>query len=173
MRVPMQVTELPSADAVDDRVRAGWDALAVAQGAPGALSEWALAAQRIADPGHGARILVAHDDAGVAGVLPLRIRRWRGPGNVREYDLMESVLGARTAILARPGSETVVAGALGPALARLLATSPSQVSLARLDADSPWPGLLRARWPGRTQLIAAAPRDAPVVEIDADGDAER
>jgi len=138
---------------------AGWDALAVAERLPYCAPAWQLAWWRHAAPaGARLRVVAVWDGRRLAGVAPFFARR-AVPG-VWRYGLLASGVSSRVEPLADPGRREAVAGVVAATLAGAR-PRPDQIDLPEIRADSPWPRLLTAAWPGgslRTHVDATVPR---------------
>ncbi|HSK98414.1 MAG TPA: GNAT family N-acetyltransferase, partial [Euzebyales bacterium] len=148
-----------------EAVRSAWDGLAQAAQAPFGASAWSLAWWRHAAPRAAVlRAVVVRDDAGIAGVAPFYAHA--GAGMVR-YGVLGDTVCSPVTPLARAGAQAAVAAAVAAELARVR-PRPDLIAFDNLPATSPWPDLLRARWPGRGRplLLRSERLATPLLELD-------
>jgi CelD/BcsL family acetyltransferase involved in cellulose biosynthesis len=142
----VNVSIIDSAEELE-RIRDGWDRLAVAVARPYCSPGWLLPWWRHVSPSGALLRTVAVEDRGrLVAVAPYFMER--GPGGLAEYRPLGRGAAQRLTMLADPGSEAEAAEAITGALAEA-EPQPRSVRLEAIDADSPWPDLLRAAWPAR------------------------
>jgi CelD/BcsL family acetyltransferase involved in cellulose biosynthesis len=144
-------------------LRESWDRLAVSARAPFGAPAWTLAWWRHLAPADARLAVVAvAEGRELVGLAPFFARRRFG---VAELRLLGGGFASRLGILAAPGREPEVAAAMAEALAGAQ-PAPDTFRWEALDAESPWPGLLSAAWPGREHLIREeARRGGPVLAL--------
>jgi len=140
-----------------------WDALAIACERPFCAPAWLLAWWREDRSGDARlRVAVALEGDLVVGVAPFFAQVAYG---LTELRLLAAGFSHRIGLLAEPGREQSVAGALAPALAAM-EPRPASVVFEGIDARDPWPELLAAAWPGRPpRLRTDATMEAPTVDL--------
>jgi CelD/BcsL family acetyltransferase involved in cellulose biosynthesis len=140
-----------------------WDALAVACERPFCAPAWLLAWWREARSGDARlRVALAFDGERLLGVAPFFAQVAFG---LTELRLLSAGFSHRIGVLAEPGAEQRVAGALAPALASSRPT-PASVVFEGVDARDPWPELLAKAWPGRLpRLRTDATMEAPAIDL--------
>ncbi|HSK91760.1 MAG TPA: GNAT family N-acetyltransferase [Euzebyales bacterium] len=149
-------------------VRAAWDALATEQSMPCSAPAWCLAWWRHAAPaGAVLRVVVVYDGPEVIGVAPMYCHRDAG---VARYGFLGDQVSSPVGPLARAGAAAPVAAAVAGALASA-APRPDIVAFGNLPADDPWPGLLRAHWPGRALALRRARHATPYLALEGTYDA--
>src|SRR5947209_1014334 len=151
-----------------EALASGWDALAVACGAPVAGPAWALAWWRhVAPAGLGLRVVAVRDRDRLIGLLPMYVEATaRSP--VVTYRLLANSYASALTPLATPGHEFEVA----QAAAELLVAAdpqPDRVDLGPVPAFSPWAAALRERWPGPMRPVAFRTRFEAVSMVTIDG----
>lgn len=130
------------------RLRADWDALAVACrqpcSAPGMLIPWW---RNLAPPDSAPRVVAVRDGDRLVGLAPFLLV----PGPMRLASLRlfgTPTMPQRNGILVAEGREGEVVAAMAQALHRS-APTPRIVRLERIDAAARWPGMLAGAWPTR------------------------
>lgn len=123
--------------------------------APGWLLPWW---RNVAPQGAELAVVAVRDESGLIGLGPFfragRLYRTLGEG-----------VTARVEPLARPGREQEVAREIAAAL-------DGPLSLSLVPADSPWPELLAASWPGGARVELEGEEVAPVLDLEHDEFAE-
>lgn len=147
-----------------DRVRAEWDALAVARARPFSAPSWMLAWWRHARPAHAVLRIVTVRRAGeLMGILPFFAERV--DRRLVRYRLLASMTAAHVEPLARIGHEREVA----ETAAAVLASDhlPADVlSLDGMSNASPWPSLLGRHWPAADVWVhRSSPMPAPRLSL--------
>lgn len=143
-----------------------WDELARAQSAPCSAPVWGLAWWRHAAPADAElRVIVAWDSDEVVGVAPMYCHRERG---VVRYGFIADKASSPVAPLARDGFQAQVAAVVMSELARSR-PRPDVLAFGNLPATSPWPDLLRTRWPGRRRPLLLRKEGLATPHIDVDG----
>ncbi len=131
-------------DQLDD-LRGAWDELAVQTSNPYCAPAWMMAWwKHVAPAGARLRVHAVFDGADLVGLAPFFVDR--GFGRVVRYRVLAAGTSAPLDLLARRGSEDAVASET----ARWLAgadPAPDVIMFEGLRRGSPWPDLLRARWP--------------------------
>ena len=126
-------------------IRDAWDALAVHTSNPYCTPAWMMAWwQHVAPPGARLRVHAVFDGADLVGIAPFFVDR--GFGRVVRYRVLAAGTSAPLDLLARRGREDDVAWET----ARWLAAAdpaPDVIMFEGLRRGSPWPDLLRTRWP--------------------------
>ena len=148
--------ELLSDLAALERLHARWDALAVSGSRPYCAPAWMLAWWRhAAPPGALLRAAAAFDGDDLVGIAPF----WAAPRRRgARYRILAAGTAARLEPVAEAGREKEAAVAFAEALAGAQ-PRPALFRFEQVPADSPWPGLLAAAWPGGAARVA---RDEPV-----------
>jgi len=148
-----------------DALAPAWDRLAEDAGSPFGAPTWVRAWWRHLAP-RGARLAVVavHDADELVGLAPFYASRRLGVTVLR---LISADLASRVDILARPGRELEVAGALAGALAAEL--RPDVLRWEGVDASTRWPQRLSHAWPGGRahRLSHELARPGPVLELAA------
>ncbi len=148
-----------------ERLRPGWDELAISNGlplmTPGTVISWW---NNLAPSGAQLRSVAVCDGERLIGLAPFYVHRQEG-GRV-DYRLPGIELAARLSPLAVPGREWEVAGVVG----RLLSSAHPRPDLIALEGHpiaSPWPVALRESWPGtlRPPLRQYVVQSAPTVSL--------
>ena len=141
-----------------------WDALAVECRRPFCAPGWMLAWWQAARSGEARlRVIVVQDGDRVIGIGPFFAQVAYGLAEIR---LLSAGFAHRLEPLARPGEEERVAAALAAAL-KGLEPAPASVVFESVDAESQWPELLAAAWPGRSpRLRTDEVMEAPVIELN-------
>lgn len=143
-----------------------WDGLVEQVARPFCAPAWLLAWWRTAAPPDAQlRVVAVRDGTKLIGVAPFVVHR-RGAG-FAEYRSLGAGVAHRLTVVATPGREHEVAGTLVQALAQTRPT-PTSLRIEAVDADSPWPTLLRDLWPGRIRpwLRDDGMLSAPVVCLE-------
>jgi CelD/BcsL family acetyltransferase involved in cellulose biosynthesis len=123
-----------------------WDRLAVAAARPYCAPAWMLAWWRhVAPPDAELCAVVVRAAGDVVGIAPFFGARRR---NLSRWRLLGSGTSSRREPLCRRGLELEAAAAFARAIAES-ESGPDLLVLEDVPADSPWPGLLAAAWPGR------------------------
>lgn len=146
-------------------LRAGWDALAVANRLPYCAPDWMLAWWRAAErPGASLRALAALEGDRLVGIAPFYVSRRRG-GPAR-YSLLAAAASPRIEPLAARGRVDEVAAAFASALAGL-DPAPDLIAFDGIPASSPWPALLARSWPAHrpTRVSVERSRPAPTAAL--------
>jgi CelD/BcsL family acetyltransferase involved in cellulose biosynthesis len=142
-----------------------WDAMAVAQSRPYCAPAWMLSWWREARAGDARlRVVLALEDERLAGVGPFFAQV--GAMGLVEMRLLAAGFSHRIGLLALPGREAPVAGAMARALAAMR-PHPASVVFEGIDLDDPWPELIAAAWPSRRRprLRTDAVMDGPIIEL--------
>lgn len=147
-----------------DAIRAAWDELAVAAGAPFAAPGWSLAWWRHLAP-KKSRLAVAavRDGEELIGLAPFHASRLLG---VTELRLLGGGLASRLGVLAKAGAEREVAEAITAGFAAADAR-PDLIHWEAIDADSQWPERLADGTGRGRQVLEESRRSAPVVDLGA------
>ena len=148
-----------------EEVAREWDELAIARARPYATPHWLIPWWEAAAPASSRlRTVLVHEGSRLVGVAPFLLTRdlW----GARVLALLGR--GASTGVepLAADGAEEEVAALVAPALAESR-PAPQLVLLDTIPAESPWPSLLAASWPGVARLESSEP--APIVLRPAGG----
>ena len=156
------VSLIDTPEALAPHLRA-WDALAVAAGRPYCAPAWMLSWWRHAAPRKAAlRVIVVTDGEDLVAVAPFYAER-TAVGTV--YRMLGSEIAARAEPLALPGREEEAAVAFAQTLAGAT-PRPAALSFHQIHPDSPWPELLRLRWPGRApRVIRDETIPAPTIRL--------
>jgi CelD/BcsL family acetyltransferase involved in cellulose biosynthesis len=148
-----------------DALIGSWDDLAVGLAMPYAAPAWTLGWWRhLAPPGADLLVVAAYEDDRLVGLGAFHVAiESAGTRHAR-------LLGARyggtpLGPIATRGREAEVARVLTGILA---AERPRihAIHLDGIEADSPWPGLLRAAWPGSMVVQREARRPLPTLALD-------
>jgi CelD/BcsL family acetyltransferase involved in cellulose biosynthesis len=143
-----------------------WDELVEQVARPFCAPAWLLAWwRRAAPPDAQLRVVAVRDGSKLIGVAPFVVHR--GRAGFAEYRLLGAGVAHRLTVVATPGREHEVAGTLAQALAQTRPT-PTSLRIEAVDADSPWPTLLRDHWPSRIRpwLRQDGVLSAPVVLVE-------
>lgn len=159
---------MPSAEVIDsveglEPCLVEWDDLAVRRGRPLSAPAWALGWWRHLGPaGAHLRVVLVRDRDELIGVAP-----FFAVGGL--YAMLGEDFGAAE-ILAEPGRESEVGGAVAAALAAG-EPRPSLITLRYRTTSPEWPRLLDAGWPGGRRAWGRdrAPVAIPLIELDEDG----
>jgi CelD/BcsL family acetyltransferase involved in cellulose biosynthesis len=147
-----------------EAVRAEWDALAVARGMPYMAPAWALAWWRRLRPERARlRAVAVRDGEALVGLAPLYVEP---RGGLTRCHMMGAAVSLRVAPLAAPGRGWEVAAAVTEALAASR-PRPEALELEAVALGSPWPALVRERWPGpvRPSLLTERVHGAPTLAL--------
>lgn len=141
-----------------------WDALAVECRRPYCAPGWMLAWWQAARSGDARlRVIVVQDGDRVVGIGPFFAQVSYGLTEIR---LLSAGFAHRLEPLARRGAEERVAAELATAL-KGLQPRPASIVFESIDAESRWPELIAAAWPGRSPgLRTDEVMAAPVIELD-------
>ena len=130
-----------------ERIRDGWDRLAIAVARPYCSPGWLLPWWRhVAPPGALLRTVAVEEGDRLTAVAPYFVEP--RSGGFSEYRPLGRGSAQRLTVLAEPGREAEAADAIAGALAQAQ-PRPRSVRLEAIDADSPWPDLMRGSWPAR------------------------
>jgi CelD/BcsL family acetyltransferase involved in cellulose biosynthesis len=147
-----------------ERERGAWDALAVSASRPYSAPGWLLPWWSSVRPvGCEFRAVAVRDGADLVGLAPFQLNRERF--GITTWRLIGDTTSSYLQPLARRAALEPVAAAIATALSRA-DRNVDVVSLAAVPSTSPWPELLRERWPGRRpQLCLVEKMRAPYVDI--------
>lgn len=140
-----------------------WDELAVECRLPFCAPGWMLAWWQAARSGDARlRIIVVQEGDRMIGIGPFFAQVTYGLAEMR---LLSAGFAHRLEPLARPGEEERVAEVLAAAL-NGLEPAPASVVFESVDAESRWPELIAAAWPGRTpRLRTDEVMAAPTIDL--------
>lgn len=146
MRPALSVEVIDTLEGIE-RVAEPWDRLAAEDGHPQMAPAWTRGWLRhLAPAGTEPRVIVVSDGEQPVGVAPFFVDA-AARGRV-DYRIANIEMSAGLSLLAIPGREREVAGAIAGAL---LTTSPrpDMIAFEGVPLDSPWPQAIRAAWPSR------------------------
>ncbi|MDW5597774.1 GNAT family N-acetyltransferase [Conexibacter stalactiti] len=159
------------AEIIDDAaalepLRPTWDGLAAAAGLPMATSAWALGWWRHMRPERSLlRVVVVRAGAEVVAIAPYFVQDTAAARI--DYRLLGSGFATPLSPLACPAVAWQAAAALAGALATAR-PAPDMVTFEGLPLSSPWPAMVRERWPGLLRPTAFRPwiLSAPTVSLE-------
>ena len=122
-----------------ERLAERWDELAVAGGKPACSPSWMLGWCRLLSPNTEIVSVVVHEGGELVGLAPLVLDRTGGRDDVR---IMGAGLLHRIGPLARPGSDRLLAAAIGANVAAIR-PRPDVISLESVSVSEGWPTLIR------------------------------
>ena len=168
MRAPVSLrgSILDSIEAIDAHI-GDWDRLAIASRRPTAAPAFGLGWLRhCAPPRTEPRIVVVRDADDVIGLAPYFAQH--GRYGRTDYRLLGSGIFHRIGLLADPGAERAVAGAVGRALYEAT-PAPSLVTLEGVGHTPDWQSLLAETFPGplSPRRYVSSVHGAPVVHLGA------
>lgn len=169
-RRQLTATVVTDLGALDDATLEAWDAMAIRAGSPCALSGWVLGAARHLSGRSAVDLLLLRDAGVLVGVAAFQHNRWDGLLPIEAWIQVTWNFGHGNAPLASHGHE----GDLADAIARHFAdreVSPSMLTIAWDDLDSPWPARLALAWDGRIQHRIESSKVCPIVTMAAGHDA--
>jgi CelD/BcsL family acetyltransferase involved in cellulose biosynthesis len=150
-----------------EALRAEWDRLTVACALPLTAPDWVLAWWRHLAPADAAiRAVAVREEDRLVGLAPL----YAAPGAPVDYRLMAGEVSQRNGPVVEPGREWEVAEPVAAVLAAAR-PRPDRLVLDAVPLASPWPALLRERWPGalRPAPFRTEVQGAPTVALDRAG----
>jgi hypothetical protein len=147
-----------------ERVRADWDAVAVAAGRPYCAPGWALPWwSAVRPPGAELRVIAVRDSSALVGMAPFYLTRDRL--GITTWRLLADVTSSFAEPVAIPGRRAAVAAAVAAAL-RNADRNVDVVSFRTVPQADGWAALLREQWPGRPPtLTPVRSTRAPYVDI--------
>nr|WP_296065451.1 GNAT family N-acetyltransferase [uncultured Actinoplanes sp.] len=146
------------------RLRAEWDALAVAAARPYCAPGWALPWwSAVRPPGAELRAVAVWDDAVLVGMAPCYVTRDRF--GIATWRLLADVTSSFVEPVAAPGRRVEVAAAIAGAL-READPDVDVLSMSAVPQAGGWAALLRQEWAGwRPALAPVSTTRAPYVDL--------
>lgn len=165
MTMEAEIVDDPSAL---ESLRPTWDCLAAAAGLPMATSAWALGWWRHMRPERALlRVVVVRAGAEVVAIAPYFVQDTAAARI--DYRLLGSGFATPLSPLSCPSAAWDAAEAVAGALAAAR-PMPDMVTFEGLPLSSPWPAMVRERWPGLLRPTAFRPwiLSAPTVSLEHD-----
>lgn len=163
--MPLTAEVLSETEQLTPSLESGWDALAVEASRPFCAPAWLLAWWAQAAPdGCRLRLVMVRDGQALVGVAPCFASP--GPHGRERWSFLGGQAFQRVEPLAARGREAEAGAAMASAFA---GSKPAWVSFDGIPADSPWPALLAAAWPGTRapRVVVRKTMTAPCIDLAA------